>query len=336
MEKRKPEEYAFPCSLIRAYEKKILSVSDYDRLLDFKTVNQQVALLAEFGYGDGKELKNPRDFEKILREGQNDVYELVYSVAPEKEELELFSYPNDYHNLKVLLKAESLKIDPKPYLVENGKFQASEIEEMVRERNFTFMTDEMKQAFDLAQTIFLKGQDPQEIDIILDKACYKDMLKKAEETANQFIIGYVKLLIDILNVNSFVRLREAFKQSDFLQKIFLDGGNIDVKFFLASWDENYQQIGEKWAPFGMKEIFQVGAVSVLTSEGKYTEFEKLSDNLRMKYLKDAKYISFGVEPLVGYMLAKETEIRNLRMIFTGTVTEVPKEVTQERLRAPYV
>lgn len=58
----------------------------------------------------------------------------------------------------------------------------------------------MKDAVNQAVELFGKGRDPQEIDIILDKACYSQMLKEAEKTENQFLIGYVKLLIDILNV----------------------------------------------------------------------------------------------------------------------------------------
>ena len=51
------------------------------------------------------------------------------------------------------------------------------------------------------------------------------MLKAAEEVENEFLIGYVRLLIDILNVITFVRLRQIKKPWTFFQKVFLEGGS---------------------------------------------------------------------------------------------------------------
>ena len=38
------------------------------------------------------------------------------------------------------------------------------------------------------------------IIIILDKACYKDMIRLAEKSENTYLKGYVKLLIDTINL----------------------------------------------------------------------------------------------------------------------------------------
>lgn len=94
---------------------------------------------------------------------------------------------------------------------------------MIRERNFVFMSSEMKEAVNRAAEVFGKGRDPQEIDIILDKACYSRMLNAAEKTENLFLINYVRLLIDILNVITFVRLRPDEKAVDILQQGILAG-----------------------------------------------------------------------------------------------------------------
>ncbi len=336
MEKRKPEEYAFPCSLVRAGEKKILGQADLEKLVDCKTVNQAMSILGDFGYGDGRELSNPRAFDEVLGSGLEEAFKMVFSAAPDREELELFIYPGDYHNIKALLKAEALDIDGADYLTGTGKFDKETMERMIREREFVFMETAMKQGVNEALDVFAKGNDPQEIDIILDRACYRHMLSKAEETENEFLIGYVKLLIDILNVNSFVRLRKIGKPDTFFKKVFLAGGNIEEKVFLASWEDSVQKLTEKMAPFGFKEAFGTGAAEASMQGGNFTSLERITDNMRMKYIKNAKYISFGIEPLAAYLVAKEAEVKNLRMILTGIVTETPRNITLERLRVPYV
>ena len=199
MAKIKEDQYAFPCAIIRANEKTLLDGAALDRVLESDQMAQAMNVLAEFGYGDGKELANPRDFENVLRAELDRVRRLVFSIAPDKEEIELFLLPNDYHNAKVLLKSEFLGTDATPLLVDTGTAAAEKLAQMVSERNYVFLSGEMKEGLLEAADIFSKGRDPQEIDIILDKACYREMQRRAELTENDFIIGYVRLLIDILN-----------------------------------------------------------------------------------------------------------------------------------------
>ncbi|MDD5927175.1 MAG: V-type ATP synthase subunit C [Firmicutes bacterium] len=335
MTKKKEDSYAFPCAVIKANERTLLTGSDLERVMESGKISQAVTILGEFGYGDGKELANPRDFEKVLRAELDRVYKLVFSIVPDKEEIELFLLPSDYHNAKVLLKSEFLGIDPTPLLVDTGLMSAEKLTQLVRDRNYVFLSSEMKDALTEAAEIFSKGRDPQEIDIILDKACYRDMQRRAALTENDFIIGYVKLLIDILNVNTFIRLREIGKPLDFFRKVFLTGGNIDERVLTASYEEGYQQLADKLAPFGFREVFAVGATA-LQKEGRYTVLEKLCDDMRMKYVKDARYVSFGIEPVCGFLIAKESEVKNLRMILTGMLAGTAEEVTKERLREAYV
>ena len=335
MAKIKEDQYAFPCAIIRANEKTLLDPAALDRVLESDQIDQAMNVLAEFGYGDGKELASPRDFEKVLRAELDRVYSLVFSIVPDKEEIELFLLPNDYHNAKVLLKSEFLGIDAAPLLVDTGTVAAEKLSDAVRERNYIFLSAEMKEGLLEAAEVFSKGRDPQEIDIILDKACYKDMYRRAELTENDFIIGYVRLLIDIMNVNTFIRLREIGRPVEFFKKVFLIGGDIEERVFAASYEEGYQQLADKLAPFGFREVFAQGAVMV-QNEGKYTLLEKLCDDMRMKYIRDARYVSFGIEPVCGFLIAKESEIKNLRMILTGMLAGTAKEVTKERLREAYV
>jgi V/A-type H+-transporting ATPase subunit C len=56
----------------------------------------------------------------------------------------------------------------------------------------------------------------------------------------------------------------------------------------------------------------------------------------MKLIRDAKYVTFGPEPILAYIYAKESEIKNLRIIMVGKINNIPSEVIRERLREVYV
>ena len=335
MSKNREYSYIFCDSLIRASERSFLTEPQLIRAAEADDFKASMAVLNEYNYGDGRKLENPRDFVRLLADEEKNAFDMVFSALPDEKELALLKYPKDYHNAKAALKAEFLGTDPLKYMTDGGRFEPEALAAMIRERNFMFFSPDMKEAVSRAAELFGKGRDPQEIDIILDKACYEEMLKAAEEVENEFLIGYVRLLIDILNVITFVRLRQIKKPWTFFQKVFLEGGSIAENLFIGGYEESYHQLAEKFAPYGFREIFEKGAARA-KSTGSYSLLEKLCDNKRMEYIRDAKYVSFGLEPAAAFLIAKESESKNLRMILTGKIAGTSKEVILERLRKTYV
>lgn len=335
MGKHRSNEYQYPCAVIRGNELTLLSAADLARVADAASMQAAMSILHEFGYGDGKELANPRDFEAVLAAEQARVAELVLGVIPEREELAFLQFPVDYHNAKVILKAEALGTDPADYLMEGGRMAGAEMAVMVKERNFLFMEAFLRDSILETIEAYGKTRDPQEIDILLDKACYKEMLKEAEAAGNDFVTGYVKLLIDISNVQTFVRVKQIGKPAEFLGKVFLEGGRIDLATLMELYGETYQQIGEKLDLYGFGEAVGRGAAEAAAG-GSYALMEKLCDNLKVRYAKGAQFITAGIEPIAAFYVAKEMELKNLRMVLTGKLVGIPEETLKERLREAYV
>ena len=335
MSRHREDSYIFCSALMRAGERTLLPEADIMKTVEAAGVDEAMAVLAEYGYGDGKPLENPRDFVKVLNAEEARVYDYVFSALPEKEDLEMLKCPRDYHNAKAILKAEFLGLDYEKYMIGGGRTEPGRLAAMIRERNLVFLSPEMREAIREAEEIFGKGKDPQEIDIILDKACYSQMLRESEEAGNEFIKGYVKLQIDILNVRTFVRLRQMGKPWSFFTRVFLEGGDIQQSLFVSAYEESYQQVADKLRPYGFGDIIEKGAAEVRNT-GLYSLMEKMCDDRLMRYIKDAKYVPFGPEAAAAFLLAKESEIKNLRMILTRKIAGTPKEVISERLRETYV
>ncbi len=335
MGKHRSNAYQYPCAVIRGNELTLLTASDLNRVADAGSIQAAMTILHEFGYGDGKELSNPRAFEAVLAAEQQRVSELVLSVIPEKEELAFLQFPTDYHNAKVILKAEALGTDPADYLLEGGRVDGMELAAMVKERNFMFAPPALRDAILDTVEVYGKNRDPQEIDILLDRACYMEMLKEAVAADNDFVTGYVKLLIDILNVQTFVRVKQIGKPAEFLAKVFLEGGKIDLTTLTELYGEGYQQIGEKLDLYGFGEVVSRGAAEAAEG-GSFALMEKLCDNLKVRYAKGAQFITAGIEPIAAFYVAKEMELKNLRMVLTGKLVGIPEETLKERLREAYV
>jgi V/A-type H+-transporting ATPase subunit C len=161
------------------------------------------------------------------------------------------------------------------------------------------------------------------------------MLDAAKAEENPFVIGYVKLLMDILNVQAFVRIKQVGKAVSFLEKVFLEGGNIDLSTLKELYGESYPQIGEKLDLYGFGSVIGRGAVEA-EEKGSYALMEKLCDDLKINYVQKAKYVTAGVEPIAAFYVAKEIELKNLRMVLTGKLVGIAEETLKERLRETYV
>jgi len=71
-------------------------------------------------------------------------------------------------------------------------------------------------------------------------------------------------------------------------------------------------------------------------KGAITRLEKLSDDFITEYLRQSKRMPFGLDPLVGYLYAKEIEVKNIRLILVGKINGLPVEDIRERLRNVYI
>jgi V/A-type H+-transporting ATPase subunit C len=328
--------YVFASTRVRSVEKNLLTKERAENLIDCNSPEDAIKILIDIGYGKGAEEIEAKDFEKLLSEEIKKVYDFVRGIAPSEAKLYAFLYPYDYHNLKVLMKAEFLESDPEPYLIDKvGTIDVNQLQIMVRERNFVGMTDNMKNAILEVVDLFSRTNDPQVIDFIFDKYCYKEMKESADKTNNSYIKGYVSLLIDTINLKTFVRLREMKKNWDLFSQVFIEGGNIQDKLFISNYDEPYEQFAERLIPYGLSKAMAEGG-SALRETGKFTVLEKLCDDSIMDYARRAKYVTFGIEPLAAYLIAKEAEIRTVRIVMTGLLQGLSREMMTERLRETYV
>lgn len=333
--KIKDTDYLFSTARVRSVEKNMLSRDRTEKMVDAKTVDDALKVLYECDYGNGKEQVAVKDFEELLTAEHKKAYDFIMSIAPELDNFKIFLYTYDYHNLKVIMKAEFLGIDATESLVDTGTIDIKTLKYSVKERDFTGLTENMKNSLNDVIDSFPKNKDPQVIDIIFDKYCYDEMVKSAERVNCKFVLDYVRLLIDIINLKTFVRLRKMNKSWDFLSKVFIDGGNIPQRVFISSYDEPFEKFADELFSYGFKDAFLEGT-NVLNETGMFTTLEKLFDNMLVEYVKTAKYISFGIEPLVGYLIAKENEIKTARIIIAGKLAGIPVELLRERLRETYV
>jgi V/A-type H+-transporting ATPase subunit C len=321
-------------------------------------------------------VKSEWDFETALREEMERIYKLADKLTQDKELTDIFRIKWDFHNLKVLLKSKYLQsleegkgaiaILPSYHLasfvsnilVPSGLEDLTELEEAVMSEipTETGLTEYLQAAMAEVKSEAETGIDPQLIDIILDKHAQSLNYQRASEYS-EFLQEYFQIAIDLNNIRNFLRVKILNKDRDFLSKVLLDNGTLKTELFLNQFEEdienfaraikhtNYYELvtegiqdwTENHSPREISSNHDIIKQSFPTiSRGELATLEKLSDNYLLNYIKRAKFAILGVEPLLGYLLAKEHEMKLIRIIMIGKLNGLPSESIRERLRETYV
>jgi len=334
--KKSGTQYAYAVSRIRAIEKKLLDSVKLDRMVDAKNSQEALKVLQEADYGSpSSDFENIWQYENLLKEEHKKSYNLLREIAPEPDIFDLFLLSNDYHNIKVILKAEFSGQKENNILIESGSIPVERLKAMITDRNISGMPEIMKKAVEECIDNFGRTSDPQAVDLILDKALFAHMKELSLASGSKFIKDLVTILTDLANIKIFLRVKNLNKTKAFIQKILLPGGSIEGKTFINCLDTQLDVFIDalRYTVYGA--ALEEGIESFRAS-GSLTEFEKQCDNYVMAYLKKSKYVTFGIEPLIGFLMAKETEIKNARIVMVGKLNNIPGDIIRERLREAYV
>ncbi|WP_252891354.1 V-type ATPase subunit [Thermoclostridium stercorarium] len=236
--------------------------------------------------------------------------------------------------MKVLLKAELSNQEIPPILVETGTYSAAEIVRIIRERDYDALFPVMREAIAEVYDVFSRTRDPQAIDLILDKALYRRFYEDLKSIENDFVKELADVIADTTNIKMFARARVLNRQITFIRNILIDGGKIDKSVYFSNSEKSVGEFINEIAGTGIgAEMLKSVKVS---EKGNIQALEKALDDYIMKYIQRAKMVTIGIEPLIAFLFAKETEIKNVRIILTGKINKLPNDLIRERLRLIYV
>lgn len=323
----KQKIYPFAVAVVRSKETNLISKDKLMQMADASTAEESLRVITESGYGE-LPASEIHDFEKLLSSHLTEVYRSLSGLIPDEKIIDLFLYKNDYHNIKVLIKQEISGNDGSAYLLDGGTVPIDELKEAFSERKFSNLPEIDGRLIDEAMETYAKTRDAKYIDLILDRACFETMTKAAKNTKNDYVIGYVEKLADITNIKTFVRIKRSGRDFSVFEEALVPGGNIGIDIFRSAFESDNPDgiLGGT----GYKQICD----ECMTAD--FTKFEKACDDYLMSYVRDAKYKALTIEPIVGYILGKETEIKCVRIIMTCKLNNISADIIKERVREAYV
>lgn len=331
MKQIKDIDYIFLSTRIKAMERGLLSRERIERMLDAPTTEEAVKVLTECGYSE-MNVVTAAELERVLAEQQKKVMADLSSGAPDKNIVDIFKLRYDYHNAKVLVKAEALNIEQDQLLLGGGRYDAETLATDFRREDMSGYTDFFRRGMSRAREILGSTGDPQQADFILDRAYFEEMSAMANSVDSKFLRDYVALSIDVANLRSCVRASRLDKGTDFLNQVLVGGGSVSVRNLSMARGE---ELGNLFRLGSLSAAAAEGAAKAAPGSGPLTEFERLCDNALMDFLSDGRRVPFGVEPIVGYLFAREAETTAIRTIVSGRMAGLDGNTIRQRLRRTY-
>jgi V/A-type H+-transporting ATPase subunit C len=300
--------------------------------VDADDADEVLRILSDSDYGTLlSELENPLQFESLLAAEEDRLWRIFDELCLEDWLKTVMLARIDYANLKVLARLRLLLASEQPWPAREGTVPIGELDDALAARATTSLPSHLTAP---AGVLFeLEREDklaPRQIDFALDREFFSLLRDQADRHGTSFFIEFVRVWIDLTNIGTFFRIRLYRPDADLLRMAFHDGGAVSIDRFTGALNEPWEVIPHRFFATPYDALMEHGAAS-LQASGSFSRLEKLLDDYLMAFVRRTRVYPFGFEPLVAYLLAKENELKMLRMILTAKTQDIPTAALKERM-----
>ena len=179
-------------------------------------------------------------------------------------------------------------------------------------------------------------QDVRVLEIGMDMAYFQHLKRLTQELEDDRLLQLVNLTIDFYNAITVKRAVDLGKPRSFMRQLLSDEGSLSAANWIAMAEQGdfltwFSQVNPCGYDLDLRSYEEKMRNQTLTT----VELEYLADLLQAKLLATGQFETGGPLPLARYLLGKELEVKNLRLILTGMDNQLPVELIRERMRPIY-
>lgn len=292
--------------------------------------------MSDTEYGsDLAELDNIYDFEKVLENSMMRTINLLKESFKEHRYLRFFTLKYDYQNLKVVIKSQILGEDHQGTFSSLGEVSPQELMKLAKEEP-SEVPENLRAAYHRGVAAYEDTKDPQQVDTLLDKLLFEDMAEIVEQLKDPFLKDYFTTLVDITNIKILTRLMWMKADGRILDRVLLEGGVLSHETLKSLFQGSVQGVAEALAHTPYSKLGSDLASAWQGKEAHPADFEKMAEDYLLGIARRGLYKPFGPEVVVGYLAARENELKLLRLLLVGKINDISTDMIRMRLRDVYV
>ena len=320
-------QYAFQTAQVRSLETQMLTrtvVTDMANASDFASAASSLS---------GTEYTLPQgaggtEVEAMLRQRRTAVRDLFNDLMLDGRIVEVFRSRDDYANLRLALRRV---LTDKPvgsdYSAE-GNVPLEVLRQAFEEQNYAALPDFLQAAADEAVLAFYQNKDIRQIDHSIDhsQAVYKLTAARTAD-GDVFLTNLFRIQIDLANLRTMLRVK--FLQAD-PRDVFLAGGFVEMDRLKQGVEMPYETLGSLFFATPYHQVVDAGA-GYVAANGSFLKAEQQCDDYLLGYLRQSVQVTAGSQPVVAFLLAKEHEIRTVRLILTAKRNNLDTKLILDRV-----
>ena len=322
---------------IAVKENSFITVDTFQKMLQVGNKDDIALLLQTTPYHlSVEELDDLTAIDASLMRELSQEYKWAFAEAPKKMIVNLFSLRYVYHNVKVLLKAKATGKDLSDLLIPIGEHSLEALQHMISALKSDFFPDFMVAEIRNIWAEYEDYKDIRVLEIGVDLAYFNHLQKIAEQSELPAFSQAATLMIDFYNVTTVQRVLRQKKLRSFMLQLLSDNGSFTADEFIDLVENNYliswfNQVNPDILDTSLvayEEKMRQGTISVV-------ELEYLYDVMQFQLLDQARYEVQGPLVLARYLLGREFEVKNFRLLLSALCNDIPLEVFRERMRPIY-
>lgn len=319
-------DYIYAVARIRAKELLCFGSPAMEQLMACKTYEECLRMLNEKGWGNGSAGQTP---ESLLDVERNKTWEQLRELVEDMSVFDVFLYANDYHNLKAAIKENYAPSHGADIYSSNGTIDPAVFRQAADEHDFSVLPAGMRDVAEEAMSVLRETGDGQLCDIIIDKAALNAILQAGKASGDPLLAFYAEHTVATANIKTAVRCQKTGKSLAFIQRALAECDTLDVSLLAQTAVESFEAMIEY-----LGRTCYSGAAEALTQSA--SAFERWCDNRLIEKIRPQKYETSTIGPLAAWLLARENEIKTVRILLSGKRNGLSDDAIRERLREMYV
>ena len=312
-------KYTYAVARIRALEVSLFSSSTIEQLIACKDHESCLRFLTEHGWGG---VDVPLNADAILTREQEKIWETIREMQVDMDVFDVLSYPNWFHNLKAAVKEVCTGKSGANIYFEGTPISKEEMTRIIREKDYQALPENMREAASEAVDTLLHSGDGQLCDVIIDRATMEAILAAGKKSKAAIIRDYAESTVAVANIKVAVRCCKTGKSLEFMKRAMAPCKTLNVERLADAVMEYLNGVGYAEAAEALKE--------------SPSAFERWCDNRIIETIQPQKTNPFSVGPLVAYVIARQNEIKTVRIILTCKQNGLSDDSIRERVREMYV
>ena len=269
------------------------------------------------------------DAEAVLKREEEKAWAVIRDVAPDMSVFDVLSYPKLYHNLKAAVKEVCTGVKNPAMFYDDCPIPGEEMYQIIESREFSRLPGNMSRTAQEALDTLLHTGDGQLCDIIVDRAALEAIEEAGKKSGEPIMENYADTTVAIADIKIAVRSQKTGKSAEFMRSAMAECDSLSLDQLIRAALSGAEEIAQY-----LEGTSYAGGADALRESP--SAFERWCDNRMIETLKSQKYETFSVGPLLGYLIARENEIKTVRIILTGKQNGFTDDAIRERIREMYV